>query len=191
MLKNLLGVIALALVAAGCAGVKADTYVMDKPRVGIEYAGGNAGYIFGKPQYEEPAKKTRRTYVLELSKPISEKEVKKIHEETSTQIHETTNVPETAPSTTPAPAAYENQNRPLVITPIEDEPAPVQDAAGSEGPQEAVSYTVEKDDTLQKISKKFYGSYGKWTKIYEANKDTLKNPNFVRPGTVLTIPAKD
>ena len=45
-----------------------------------------------------------------------------------------------------------------------------------------------KDDTLQKISKKVYGSHGKWTKIYDANKDKIKNPNFVKPGTVITIP---
>ena len=51
-----------------------------------------------------------------------------------------------------------------------------------------MQYTVMKDDTLQKISKKVYGSHGKWTKIYDANKDKIKNPNFVKPGTVITIP---
>ena len=49
-------------------------------------------------------------------------------------------------------------------------------------------YTVAKDDTLQKISKKFYGSYSQWTRIYDANKTVIKNPNFVKPGVVLKIP---
>lgn len=49
-------------------------------------------------------------------------------------------------------------------------------------------YTVEKDDTLQKISQKFYNSYGKWTRIYEANKSVIPNPDRIKPGTVLQIP---
>lgn len=49
-------------------------------------------------------------------------------------------------------------------------------------------YTVEKNDTLQKISQKFYGTTKKWAKIYEANRDTLKTPDRVYPGKVLNIP---
>jgi nucleoid-associated protein YgaU len=50
-------------------------------------------------------------------------------------------------------------------------------------------YTVQKDDTLQKIAKKFYNSYSKWPKIYDANKDKIKDPNFLKPGKILVIPA--
>lgn len=50
------------------------------------------------------------------------------------------------------------------------------------------SYMVEKDDTLQKISKKVYGSYSKWTVIYDANRDVIKDPNFLRSGVMLKIP---
>jgi nucleoid-associated protein YgaU len=49
-------------------------------------------------------------------------------------------------------------------------------------------YVVGKNDTLQKISKKFYGTTKKWTKIYEANKDVLKGPDKVYPGQTLNIP---
>ena len=49
-------------------------------------------------------------------------------------------------------------------------------------------YTIEKDDTLQTIAKKFYGSYGKWVKIYNANKDAIPDPNKIKPGTKITIP---
>jgi nucleoid-associated protein YgaU len=49
-------------------------------------------------------------------------------------------------------------------------------------------YTVEKGDTLQKISKKFYDSYSKWPGIYEANKDVIADPNNIKPGIVLQIP---
>jgi len=51
-----------------------------------------------------------------------------------------------------------------------------------------VQYTVEKDDTLQKISQKFYNSYSKWTRIYEANKSAIPNPDRIKPGAVLQIP---
>ncbi len=50
-------------------------------------------------------------------------------------------------------------------------------------------YTVQKDDTLQTISKKFYNSYSKWPKIYDANKEIIKDPNRIKPGITITIPA--
>jgi len=49
-------------------------------------------------------------------------------------------------------------------------------------------YKVKKGDTLQKISKKFYGTSKKWTKIYNANKDVLKAPDRVYPGQVINVP---
>lgn len=52
-------------------------------------------------------------------------------------------------------------------------------------------YKVTKDDTLQKISKKLYGTFSKWTKIYDANKDVIKDPNFLKPGIELNIPSTD
>jgi nucleoid-associated protein YgaU len=51
-----------------------------------------------------------------------------------------------------------------------------------------VDYKVEKDDTLQKIARKFYGSYGKWTKIYDANRAVIRDPNRLKPGIMLKIP---
>jgi LysM repeat protein len=52
----------------------------------------------------------------------------------------------------------------------------------------AKSYTVAKGDTLWAIAKKYYGDGSKYTKIFEANKGVLKNPNVIYPGQVLTIP---
>ncbi|MBM3243918.1 MAG: LysM peptidoglycan-binding domain-containing protein, partial [Candidatus Omnitrophica bacterium] len=49
-------------------------------------------------------------------------------------------------------------------------------------------YKVEKNDTLQKISQKFYGTTRKWNKIFEANKELLKTPDRLYPGQVLMIP---
>jgi nucleoid-associated protein YgaU len=52
----------------------------------------------------------------------------------------------------------------------------------------AEKYTVQKNDTLQKISKKFYGTTKKWHSIYKANQDVLKGPNSIYPGQTLSIP---
>jgi len=57
-------------------------------------------------------------------------------------------------------------------------------------PMAMEKYTVQKNDTLQKISKEFFGTTKKWTKIYEANKDVLTSPNKLRPGQAINIPVE-
>ena len=52
------------------------------------------------------------------------------------------------------------------------------------------TYTVAKGDSLSKIAKKFYGNANKWRVIFEANGDQLSNPDLIKPGQVLKIPAK-
>ena len=56
-------------------------------------------------------------------------------------------------------------------------------------PSGGTTYTVVKGDSLWKIAKKYYGNGSKYTVIYEANKDKIKNPNLIYPGQVLTIPS--
>lgn len=51
------------------------------------------------------------------------------------------------------------------------------------------TYTVKSGDCLWNIAKHFYGNGSKYTKIYEANKDKIRNPNLIYSGQVLTIPA--
>ncbi|MEP7060847.1 MAG: peptidoglycan-binding protein LysM [Betaproteobacteria bacterium] len=53
---------------------------------------------------------------------------------------------------------------------------------------EAKYYTVVSGDTLSKISKQFYGDANKYTKIFEANKPMLSDPNKIYPGQNLRIP---
>lgn len=49
-------------------------------------------------------------------------------------------------------------------------------------------YTVKKGDCLWSIAKKFYGSGSSYTKIYNANKGKIKNPNHIKTGMKLVIP---
>jgi nucleoid-associated protein YgaU len=53
----------------------------------------------------------------------------------------------------------------------------------------AKTYTVQAGDTLSKISKQFYGDANKYMKIFDANKDQLKDPNMIKVGQVLKIPS--
>ena len=50
------------------------------------------------------------------------------------------------------------------------------------------TYTVKSGDSLWKIAKQVYGDGSKYSKIYEANKDKLKDPNKIYVGQVLAIP---
>ncbi len=53
---------------------------------------------------------------------------------------------------------------------------------------EAVFYTVQKGDSLSKISKAQYGDPMKYNTIFEANKPMLKDVDEIYPGQVLRIP---
>jgi nucleoid-associated protein YgaU len=50
-------------------------------------------------------------------------------------------------------------------------------------------YTVVTGDSLSKIAKRFYGDGNRWQKIFDANRDQIKDPDLIRPGQKLKIPA--
>lgn len=52
-------------------------------------------------------------------------------------------------------------------------------------------YVVKVGDTLSKLAERFYNSTSKWEKIFEANRESLKNPNYIYIGMKLVIPADD
>ncbi len=49
-------------------------------------------------------------------------------------------------------------------------------------------YEVKKGDTLSKIAKEIYGDPSLYSKIFEANKDRLKDPDLIQVGQKLRIP---
>lgn len=54
----------------------------------------------------------------------------------------------------------------------------------------ATVYVVKSGDSLSKIAKAQYGDAGAWPRIFEANKDILKDPDKIFPGQKLKIPPK-
>jgi nucleoid-associated protein YgaU len=53
----------------------------------------------------------------------------------------------------------------------------------------ARTYTVKSGDTLSAIAKDQLGDAKAYTKIFEANRDQLSDPDKIKPGQVLKIPA--
>jgi nucleoid-associated protein YgaU len=50
------------------------------------------------------------------------------------------------------------------------------------------TYTIKKGDSLSKIAKREYGDAQQWRRIYEANRDIIKDPDLIHPGQVVRIP---
>lgn len=53
----------------------------------------------------------------------------------------------------------------------------------------AATYTVKPGDTLSKIAKDQLGDANAYMEIFKANKDQLSDPDKIKPGQVLKIPA--
>jgi nucleoid-associated protein YgaU len=51
------------------------------------------------------------------------------------------------------------------------------------------TYTVQAGDTLSKIAKQFLGNPGAYNEIFNLNRDQLSDPDKIKPGQVLKIPA--
>jgi len=51
-------------------------------------------------------------------------------------------------------------------------------------------YTVMAGDNLSGIARKFYGDADAWKRIFDANRDQLSDPDRIKPGQMLKIPAK-
>jgi nucleoid-associated protein YgaU len=49
-------------------------------------------------------------------------------------------------------------------------------------------YTIKSGDSLSKIAKQYYGNAGEWRKIYQANRDKIKDPDMIHPGQKIVIP---
>jgi hypothetical protein len=60
---------------------------------------------------------------------------------------------------------------------------------GKNAAAESTTYTVVAGDCLWNIAAKMMGSGAKWSAIYEANKNIIKNPNLIYVGQTLVIPA--
>lgn len=55
---------------------------------------------------------------------------------------------------------------------------------------ETTIYEVVAGDSLSKIARHFYGNGNAWKPIFDANRDQLTDPDHIKAGQMLKIPAK-
>jgi nucleoid-associated protein YgaU len=163
-LRSMVSVLILcsAFVLSGCV---VRTYEVTKDRVDQDLSMGNRGYLMGQPPTGAEAKEkkmTRQTHVveIELRSPLKFEKLKKAQP-----------AGETGTGDLQESGSEETGRRASVAGNFQQ-------------------YTVQKGDTLQKISQKFYGTTKKWPKIFDANSEALKGPNKIYPGQVLNIPVE-
>ena len=164
------------LLLSGCV---VRSYPLTRERVDQDLAAGNRGYLQGQGSSEgaKERKTTRTTQVVEveLHSPIKFERVPK------TKIADKTE-DKTEDKTAWGNRGYISESTAPGIA--EPTPAPGVSQAFIE------KYTIQKGDTLQKISQKFYGTTKKWDKIFQANKDKLKASNKIYPGQVIDVPVE-
>ena len=153
---------ASTLALSGCV---ARTYNLTRDRVDQELSStsGNRGYLMGQAPEPKERKTTRTTRVFEL------------------ELGGTNKTQTSCPATTPL--ASETIEEPSMVQETQTETQAEETNLSFE------KYTVAKNDTLQKISNKFYGTTKKWMRIYNANKNVLSGPNKLYPGQILNIPS--
>jgi len=153
-------VLTSTLALSGCV---ARTYNLTRDRIDqdLSSSSGNRGYIVGKAPEPSERNSTRTVRIFEI------------------ELGKTKQTPG-YPAATSLPAATEE---PVAM----QEPLMEEETAAA--PMGFENYTVVKNDTLQKISQKFYGTTKNWMKIYEANKDVLRGPDKLYPGQLIKIPS--
>ena len=94
------------------------------------------------------------------------------------------------------PLAAEELEPPLPVDPAPVAVTEVETTTGPEGKPPPASltgsqtYTMKAGDTLYGVTRRFYGDGKLWTKIFEANKDKVRDVADIPVGTVLVIPPK-
>jgi NitT/TauT family transport system substrate-binding protein len=73
--------------------------------------------------------------------------------------------------------------------PPAEKPRTVAVAAKSVAFASPSEYTVQTGDTLSRLAVRYYGDPFKWKKIYDANKQTMRNPDYIYVGQRIMIPA--
>jgi NitT/TauT family transport system substrate-binding protein len=100
---------------------------------------------------------------------------------------------QTRPPAAPASVMEQKGTPPAQETQVTSKPQPGKEklaqAQDSKASSTAQEYTIAAGDTLSMLALRYYGNAQKWPKIYEANKNTVKNPHYIYIGQKITIPA--
>ena len=84
--------------------------------------------------------------------------------------------------------AVNTESPQLIIDKDQSEPIDISQYVQAEKIKTQRFHIIRKDQTLSAISRQYYGSPNKWKKIVNANRDIIKDPDKLKPGTKLIIP---
>ena len=154
----------------------------DLSKVDLAKAAGEYLADIGLSEEEAAALKDNLSKDYELPAPAEEPGEEEPAEETPAEE------PEEQPAGEPAPSTPSSEDAPAAAeTPAEEAPAQPEEQPADDAARDVTSYTVVSGDCLWNIAYKLYGSGARWTEIYELNKETVKNPEMIYIGQVLTV----
>jgi nucleoid-associated protein YgaU len=89
-----------------------------------------------------------------------------------------------------AEVPFEREVEVAVLKPVgETGAAPGTETSGSMPPLQTV--IIKRGDNLWRLSRSWYGKGVRWSTLYAANKDQIRNPRWIYPGQVFMVPAGD
>lgn len=174
MRKQALVLLAAVFALSGCV---VRSYSVVKDRVDQGLSEGNMGYLKGEAPYGEQTKERKSTRTVQV---VETEFFAPIRFEKGPKKHV---------ARKEAGVSSDSEvwgNRGYIGAPVY---LPKTTSGTAAAPMQA--YTVQKGDTLQKISQKFYGTSKSWYKIFKANAQALKGPDKIYPGQVINVPAQE
>jgi nucleoid-associated protein YgaU len=78
--------------------------------------------------------------------------------------------------------------RPVADETTADEPTADEPTADKPLEEKIEFYEIKSGDTLSGIAKEFYGDFSMYTKIFEANREVIGDPDKIYPGQKIRIP---
>ena len=93
--------------------------------------------------------------------------------------------PGNSPQNEPAPVELNATN---IQDTEQSEPTDVSQYIQAEKIKTQRFHIVRKNETLSAISRQYYGTANNWKKIFDANRDVIKDPNKINTGIKLIIP---
>jgi nucleoid-associated protein YgaU len=136
-----------------------------------------------------PEARMRELHEAEPTEQISPAE--EPNEQPVVSVIERTREPNLPPPTLPEIPPSEPPIEETEIAAVEEQEPVVFDSTVHEQTEKIETqrfHIVRKGETLSQISLTYYGSAGQWHKIFEANRQTIENPDKLSLGQKLIIP---
>ena len=89
-----------------------------------------------------------------------------------------------------AEVSFERELDVAILRPIAT-PGSAAGAAAAGAIADPETIIIKRRDNLWRISRRMYGKGVRWSSIYQANRDQIRNPRWIYPGQVFVVPSGD